>query len=223
MTTNHRRTRIKLCGFTRPQDIVDAVNLGVDAIGMVFYRSSKRFVKLEQAQQLRQLIPAFVSCTALFVNPEAELVESVINTVQPDLLQFHGDELPSFCASFNHSYIKAFRVGAPGQDTATSLTNFCSRYNDARAWLFDSYTADYGGSGQSFNDDLLTAVVQMTSRPELILSGGLKVDTVATRINISRPFAVDASSAVESAPGIKDRQKMLAFITAVQNSDNIVK
>lgn len=220
---SHLRTRIKICGLTRSQDVIDAVDIGADAIGMVFYPPSKRFVTLQQAQELRTLIPAFVSCTALFVNPEPEFVESVVSIVKPDLLQFHGDESAKFCNSFNKPYIKAFRVGAPKQDTAQSLADFCKPYNQAKAWLFDSYTPAFGGSGQSFNDDLLNVVIQTENRPRLILSGGLKIDTVAQRINNCRPFAVDTSSAVESAPGIKDKQKMLDFIIAVQNADNIVK
>lgn len=223
MTDKYHRTRIKICGFTRSQDVIDAVNLGVDAIGIVFYPKSKRFADIAQAEQLRRYIPAFVSCTALFVNPEPNYVRAVIDNIQPDLLQFHGDETADFCASFKHAYIKAFRVGAPGQDSAVALANFCKPYIDARAWLFDSYTAAYGGSGQSFDDDLLSVVKLAAARPQIILSGGLKTATIAERIRRNQPFAVDTSSAVESAPGIKDKQKMHDFIIAVQNTDYIVK
>lgn len=219
----NQRTRIKICGFTRAQDIIDAVNLGADAIGMVFYPPSKRFISIQKASELRRLVPAFVSCTALFVNPEPEFVNSVIDTVKPDLLQFHGDEAAEFCTSFKHPFIKAFRVGAPGQDSPQALADFCSKYNTAAGWLFDSYTPAYGGSGLSFDDNLLAKVIQIKERPRLILSGGLQIDTVAQRIKFCQPFAVDTSSAVESARGIKDRQKMHDFIKAVQNADNTVK
>lgn len=223
MADNLYRTRIKVCGLSRKQDVLNTVNLGVDAIGMVFYPKSKRYISPQQALELRSLIPAFVTFTALFVNPDADQVNQVIKTLKPDLLQFHGDESPEFCASFNWRYIKAFRVGAPGQDTAASLASRCEQYAQAQAWLFDSYTAAYGGSGKSFDDSLLSQVSRCATKPKLILSGGLTTATVTTRLSNIRPFAVDVSSAVESAPGIKDSSKILAFVKAVQAYDSIVK
>ena len=112
------RTRIKICGITRHEDLTCAVNAGADAVGFVFHPSSKRFVSAERAAHLARALPAFVSSVALFVNPERQVVQEVIETMQPTLLQFHGEEPPEFCASFSTPYIKAFRVGAPGMARA---------------------------------------------------------------------------------------------------------
>lgn len=223
MSNNYLRTRIKVCGLTREQDVLDVIELGVDAIGMVFYPNSKRYIGLDQAASLRSLIPSFVTVTALFVNPAVDFVNSVLKSVKPDLLQFHGDETPEFCINFAVPYMKAIRVGAPKQSTSIEIANFCSNYNTADALLFDSYTQAYGGSGKSFNDALLADALDLGIEPRIVLSGGLTAETVGQRIQTIKPFAVDVSSAVESAPGIKDRNKLIGFIRAVQNVDSIVK
>ena len=213
--TNAQRTRVKVCGLTRPEDVAAAVQAGVDAIGLVFYPSSKRAVSLSQASRLRNAVPPFVSVTALFVNAAVEQVQAVIDQVAPDVLQFHGDEEPEYCEGFGKRYIRAFRVGAPGLDTPTSLLDECRRYASATAWLFDSYSAGYGGSGHAFDAQLLSKVSSATDSRPVILAGGLTVATVADSIRAVRPYAVDVSSGVESAPGIKSPEKIAAFLQSV--------
>lgn len=209
------RTRIKICGLTRTEDVAAAVRAGADAVGFVFYPSSKRALTVERAAELRQSVPAFVSVTALFVNAASEDVQEVIERVSPDLLQFHGDETPAYCEGFKKRYIRAFRVGAPGLDTAQKLLHECRQYSTASAWLFDSYSPGYGGSGHGFDPQLLSGVLNAADSKPVILAGGLNVDTVATAIRGVRPYAVDISSGVETAPGIKSLDKLLAFTQRV--------
>lgn len=214
-TSMQQRTRIKICGLTRPQDVDAAVLAGADAVGLVFYEPSKRSVSLEQAANLRKLVPAFVDVVALFVNASAKEVDQVIEQVQPDLLQFHGDESPEFCASFKRRHMRAFRLGGPGLDTPAEVLAACRQYPTASAWLFDSYSAGYGGSGLTFDPELLANVrLAPDSRP-MVLAGGLKADTVAQSLKLLQPYAVDVSSGVEDAPGIKSAQKIAAFVQAV--------
>jgi len=213
------RTRIKICGLTRTQDLQAACTLGVDAVGLVFYPSSPRHVTLETARQLRQHVPALVSVVALFVNPGATAVQQVIDTVHPHILQFHGEEPPEFCKQFQQPYFKAFRVGAPGLDNAAALAHACQRYPQAAGWLFDSYSPHYGGSGVSFDTDLLTHVQGLAHTPPLVLSGGLSAATVGGMIHRLHPWAVDVSSGVEEAKGIKSADKMAAFLRAVRQAE----
>ncbi|MGB6104434.1 MAG: phosphoribosylanthranilate isomerase [Pusillimonas sp.] len=210
-----QRTRVKICGLTRPQDVDAAVGAGADAVGLVFYRPSKRAVSLEQAMALRQAVPAFVSVVALFVNAPEQEVHEVIERVQPDLLQFHGDESAAYCASFKRRYMRAFRIGGPGLDSAEQVLSTCRQYQSASAWLFDSFSAGYGGSGLAFDAELLSAVRQAADSRPLVLAGGLKADTVAQSLKDLRPYAVDVSSGVEDSPGIKSAQKIAAFMRAV--------
>src|SRR5690606_19817765 len=121
-----RRTRVKICGLTRGGDVQAAVAAGADAIGLVFYPPSRRYLDLGAATALREAVPAFVDAVALFVNPSVAEVREVIEAVRPDLLQFHGEESPDFCAQFGVRYLKGFRVGAPGQDTAEALAAHCT-------------------------------------------------------------------------------------------------
>ncbi|HET8597607.1 MAG TPA: phosphoribosylanthranilate isomerase [Castellaniella sp.] len=213
------RTRVKICGLTRLQDLDAAVAAGADAVGLVFYPPSRRCLGLEQAAALRARAPAFVGVTALFVNPEAPAVQQVIEAVRPDLLQFHGEESPDFCAGFGMRYLKAFRAGAPGLDTAAGLARACEAHGRAAGWLFDSYSPGYGGSGSSFDTALLAGVPRGAGVPALILSGGLQAGTVGGQIAALAPFAVDVSSGVESAPGIKDPERIRAFLQAVRAAD----
>lgn len=215
------RTRIKICGITRPQDLSCAVQAGADAVGFVFHPSSKRFVTPEQAAQLVRSLPAFVSSVALFVHPEPQVVREVIEVMRPTVLQFHGDETPEYCESFNMPYIKAFRVGAPGLDTPETLAQFCLRFQSARAWLFDSYTPAYGGSGHTFDHSLLSGVAEIPEqhRAPMVLSGGLNVDNLEMLVRRLRPFAVDVSSGVEEKPGIKSAELISAFVSAVKKAD----
>jgi len=213
-----QRTRVKICGLTRQQDIDAAVAAGADAVGLVFYAPSKRAVELAQAAVLRKAVPAFVDVVALFVNADQKTVQDVIQRVQPDLLQFHGDESPEYCASFNRRYMKAFRVGGPGLDTAGRVLAACRAYQSASAWLFDSYSAGYGGSGLSFDPGLLRDVLRAEDTPPVVLAGGLKPDTVAQSVSTLKPYAVDVSSGVEEAPGIKSAQQIVAFMRAVAST-----
>jgi len=210
-----RRTRVKICGLTRQQDVETAVRAGVDAIGLVFYGPSKRAVSLEQAVALRRSVPAFVDVVALFVNAAQDQVQAVIDQVQPDVLQFHGDESPAYCESFNRRYLRAFRLGGAGLDAADKVLKNCQDYASACGWLFDSYSAGYGGSGLSFEPGLLDGVRQAPDSRPVVLAGGLKAETVAQSIQALRPYAVDVSSGVEESPGIKSAQKIAAFMTAV--------
>lgn len=216
---NSMRTRIKICGLTREEDIDAVVSAGVDAIGFVFYHKSKRYVTPTRAAQLRRAVPAFVDVVALFVNPEPAEVQAVLDEVGPELLQFHGDETPQACARYGHRYLRAFRAGAPGLATAEALVSYCRAYGEAAGWLFDSYSAGYGGSGHGFDYRLLTDVkADSVSRP-LILSGGLTPDNVAAAVQAVRPWAVDVSSGVEVGQGIKSSDRISFFVAAVQAAD----
>lgn len=213
------RTRIKICGLTRSEDIHQAVTLGVDALGFVFYPPSKRCVTPEQAAALCTDLPAFVSTVALFVNPQFEEVQEVIRIMRPTYLQFHGDENPQQCEAYGVPYLKAFRVGAPGLDTPASLAQYCAQFQHAAGWLFDSYTPAYGGSGHAFDYSLLADIPKLAhlARP-CIISGGLTDQTVLQAIMATHPWAVDVSSGVEQAPGLKSASRMRAFVSAVHTA-----
>lgn len=204
------RTRIKICGLTRLRDVRAAVDAGADAIGLVFYPPSPRFLALEAAAELREAVPPFVTTVALFVNPPAEQVLAVLERVRPSLLQFHGEETPEFCARFGLPYLKACRV-RPEVD----LLKYLQPFSGAAGWLLDSHVAEYGGVGESFDWSLVPAE---RMRP-LILSGGLSCDNVGEAVRRVRPWAVDVSSGVETAKGIKDAAKIAAFVTEVRNAD----
>ncbi len=214
------RTRIKICGLTREEDVDAAVMAGVDAIGFVFYPRSKRCLTPTRAAQLRRMVPAFVDVVALFVNAEEEQVRTVQGEVGPDLLQFHGDETPLECARYGHRYLRAFRAGAPGLDTAENLAATCRAYGEAAGWLFDSYSAGYGGSGHGFDYVLLDDVrADPVSRP-LILSGGLNAENVGAAIQLVRPWAIDVSSGVEVEQGIKSSDRISFFVAAAHAADH---
>ena len=203
------RTRIKICGITRSEDAQAAARAGADAIGLVFYPPSPRFLSLEWARQLASEVPPFVSTVALFVNPVAAEVYTVIERVRPSMLQFHGEEDPVFCAQFGVPYIKACRV-KPEVD----LLEYLRPFSGAAGWLLDSHVEAYGGVGESFDWSL----VPVTEKP-VILSGGLSQANVGAAIRRVRPWGVDVSSGVESAKGIKDAARIAAFITEVRNAD----
>lgn len=214
-----QRTRIKLCGFTRAEDVHSAVQAGVDALGMIFFARSRRALGLAQAEALRGTIPAFVDVVALFVNPDPGHVREVLDVVKPDLLQFHGDETPDECERYGKRYMRAFRVGAPGLSSPEEVLAECRRYRSANAWLFDSHSASYGGSGKGFDLRLLTAVRSAPDAQPVVLAGGLAADNVEERIRRLRPYAVDVSSGIEDTPGIKSAEKITAFVRAVRNAD----
>jgi phosphoribosylanthranilate isomerase len=204
------RTRIKICGITRAEDAQAAARAGADAVGLVFYPPSPRFLSLEWARQLVNEVPPFVSTVGLFVNPTAAEVATVLERVRPAMLQFHGEERPVFCAQFGVPYIKACRV-RPGVD----LLEYLRPFSGAAGWLLDSHVEEYGGVGESFDWSLVPAE---RSHP-LILSGGLTRENVAEAVRRVRPWAVDVSSGVESAKGIKDAASIAAFIAEVRNAD----
>ncbi|MEP7043121.1 MAG: phosphoribosylanthranilate isomerase [Dokdonella sp.] len=204
------RTHVKFCGLTRVEDVRFAVDLGIDAIGFVFTRRSQRFVGLSQARTLRRALPPFVSAVALFMDDEPGWIEEVIAAVQPDLLQFHGDELPGFASSFARPYIKAVPMASVADAAAYAL-----QHPAAAGFLLDSHaTGSVGGSGEVFDWQRAPQL----ARP-LILAGGLDAHNVAQAVALVRPYAVDVSSGIEVVPGIKDAAKMRAFVSAVRAAD----
>ena len=212
------RTRTKICGLTRAEDALAAVDAGADALGLVFYPPSPRAVTIEQAADVVADVPAFVSVTALFVNPTVEQVQSVLDAVRIDLLQFHGDEEEAFCAQFNRPYIKAIRVRQ-----ASDVVASCVRFPGALAVLLDSYKPGVpGGTGETFDWSL---VPQSDDLKPIILAGGLNPNNVAFAIDQVKPFAVDISGGVEATldgveqKGIKDPGKINAFLDEVYRVD----
>lgn len=204
------RTRIKICGITRPGDGVDAAKAGADAIGLVFYPKSPRYLSTERAVEIRDALPPFVQTVALFVNADAAQIAQVLGRVKPAMLQFHGEETPEFCGQFGVPFVKACRI-RPG----VAVSQYLQPFSRAAAWLVDSFVPEYGGVGESFDWSL---VPRGLARP-LILSGGLDQENVATAIRAVHPWGVDVSSGVESAKGIKDAAKMTAFVAEVRNAD----
>jgi len=217
MQESGKRTRVKICGLTREEDVLAAVDAGADAIGLVCYEGSKRYVSPEQAERLRRCVPPFVSLVTLFVNAKPHAVRAVIDRVQPDLLQFHGDESARECEQYDRPYLRALRVGGAGMDAPHKVWQACAEFPLAQGWLFDSYTQGYGGSGQAFDYALLEEVIQ--EERCLILSGGLNATNVGQAMRAVRPWAVDVSSGVETAPGIKSAEKIRAFMLAVAQAD----
>lgn len=205
------RTRVKICGLTRPEDVVSASNAGADALGFVFYEPSPRSVSVDEAAGLLRHVPPFVVATGLFVNPTRQFVEEVLAKVPLDLLQFHGDESPDFCDSFAARWIKAVRVRTEGD-----IQQAFSDFHKSSGLLVDAWTPDkFGGTGQRFNWDLIP-----TSRPlPLILAGGLASDNVAGAVEQVRPWGVDVSGGVEQSKGIKSVAKMTDFINEVHRVD----
>lgn len=203
-------TRIKICGLTRPQDVRVAVDAGADAIGLVFYPPSPRNVSFEQAAELAALLPPFITAVGLFVNPEPGFVDDALRRVPLQLLQFHGDETERECCRYGRPWIKAARV-RPGVD----LLEFAACHPGARGVLLDAFVDGYGGGGKTFDWSLIPSGL---GRP-LILSGGLDPDNVREAVRVVRPWAVDVSSGVESAKGIKDADKIAAFIAGVRDAD----
>jgi len=204
------RIRIKFCGLRRARDVDAAVALGVDAIGLILVPASPRFVDLELAAKLRAQLPPFVSSVLLFKDPDASLVQEAIDAVKPDLLQFHGAEAPDFCASFGLRYLKAIAMGGK-----VSLRTEARRYADAAGLLLDSHApGGMGGRGETFDWKTLPKV----STP-LVLAGGLNPGNVGRGIAALKPYAVDVSSGIERKPGIKDADKMQAFVAAVRRAE----
>ncbi len=198
------RTRVKICGVTRPEDALLAAAYGADAIGVVFYAKSPRGVDVVQAQRIVASLPPFVSAVGLFVDAPPEEVEGILKVLPLDVLQFHGREPPEYCRQFGRPYIKAI----PGEG---DIRDYAETYREASALLLDSHAfGEAGGTGKPF----------AWSRPPevgkpLILAGGLNPENVAEAIERVRPYGVDVSSGVEARKGVKDSQKMAAFMEAV--------
>lgn len=206
-----RRTRVKICGITRIEDALAAAHAGADAIGLVFYAQSPRAVTAAAAAAICAALPPFVSTVGLFVDAEPAAVAAVLRQVPLDLLQFHGDETPAYCAQFGRPFLKALRMR-----DATDVAAVRAEYSAARALLLDTYRAGVpGGTGEIFDWQR----VPSTLAAQIVLAGGLTPANVGAAICQARPLAVDVSGGVESAPGIKDAQLIQAFIAAVSRAD----
>ncbi len=219
--TPQQRTRIKMCGFTREADVLAACAAGADAIGFVLYPPSPRSVSIERAADLARLLPAFVTPVLLFVNDTPERIQAACAAVPGALLQFHGDESPEFCEAMSlatgRPHLKAARI--PLSEAADfDLLEFALLHHHAQALLLDAHVDGFGGGGKTFNWSLLPTNV----KAHLVLSGGLTPANVADGIRAVHrcglSLAVDVSSGVESAKGIKDPDKIRAFVAAVRNT-----
>jgi phosphoribosylanthranilate isomerase len=204
------RTRIKICGLTREADVDAAVMAGADAIGFVLYDKSARYVDPARAAELARRLPPFVTPVLLLVNASPALLQAALTAVPQALLQFHGDESPAQCEAPARPYLRAARM-APGLD----LLDFALRFSSAQALLLDTHVDSYGGGGKVFDWSLIPPSVPLP----VVLSGGLNAANVIEGISRVRPWAVDVSSGVESAKGIKDAQAMRRFCDAVREAD----
>ncbi|RZU46878.1 phosphoribosylanthranilate isomerase [Fluviicoccus keumensis] len=201
------RTRVKICGITRLEDALDAVRLGADALGFVFYPPSPRYVAPEKAAEIIARLPPFVTTTGLFVDADAQQVRDVLATAPLGLLQFHGDESPEYCAGFRQPWIKALRM-QPGLDVAAKIRD----YRDAAGILLDAWHPQLkGGTGETFD----WRHWPKHSGLSLILAGGLTPENVAEAIHLTQPYAVDVSGGVELGKGLKDFTLMQAFMAGV--------
>jgi len=202
------RTRVKICGITSVKDALTAAQHGADAIGLVFYSKSPRNVSIAQAAEIVARLPAFVSAVGLFVDAAPEKIHAVLAKVKLDLLQFHGDEAPEECRQYGLPYMKAVRV-----QVGINLLQYAADYGDAKALLLDAYTEGaVGGTGQTFDWNLIPENLPKN----IVLAGGLDASNVGSAIRQVRPYAVDVSGGVEREKGIKDADKIAAFIRGVE-------
>jgi len=207
------RTRIKICGITRPTDALAAAAAGVDAIGLVFYAPSPRSIDPAQAADIVACLPPFVTTVGLFVDAPTTEIRQIIHTVGIDLVQLHGQESAAACAAVGHPWIRAIRM-QPGLNLARSARKFAA----ARALLLDAYRPGVpGGTGTAFDWSRIPAELA----DKIILAGGLAPDNVAQAVRQVRPYAVDVSGGVESAPGIKDPAKIIDFVAQVRRGEPI--
>ena len=205
------RTRIKFCGLTRPGDVRLAVELGVDALGFVFAAASRRRLDIDQAEGLRQVVPPLVDAVALFMDNPGSEIAAAIRMLRPTLLQFHGSEDDAFCRGFGLPFLKTVPMGQGATDAALAR----KRYPSASAFLLDGHgPGQPGGRGERFD----WTTIPPLGRP-VFVAGGLSPVNVAQAIRAARPFAVDVSSGIESAPGIKDGEKMQQFVDEVRRAD----
>ena len=206
----NQRTRIKICGLTREADVDAAVEAGADAVGFVLYDKSPRFVTVARAAELAKRLPPFVMPVALFVNANDADVDAACAAIPQLLLQFHGDETPAQCERAGRPFLRAAAV-VPGFD----LLDFATRFAHAQAILLDAHVEGYGGGGKVFDWSLIQSAVPLP----VVLSGGLHAGNVIHGIDTLRPWAVDVSSGVESAKGIKDADAIRRFCDAVREAD----
>lgn len=205
-----KRTRIKICGITNHEDAMLAVEAGADAIGLVFYEKSPRYVAINSAVHIIKHLPPFISCTGLFVDADENYVKKVLAHVAVDILQFHGQETEQACAMYNRPYIKAIRM-----DADINLPEQCEIYSSASALLLDTYVKGVpGGTGLSFDWNLIPKGL---TKP-IILAGGLDETNVKSAISQVQPYAVDVSGGVEIEKGIKDPDKVKNFIRETMNA-----
>ncbi len=220
------RTRIKICGLTREQDVDAAVAAGADAIGFVMYAPSARAVSIERAAQLAKRLPPFVTPVLLCVNERKANIYKVCEAIPTAFLQFHGDddvETPAFCESFHRPFIKAARIPSGDEQSDFDLVKYAQAYQQASAILLDTLVTGYGGSGTTFNwNSINWSQLSTNVKIPLVLSGGLTHANVGSGIQTVKPFAVDVSSGVESSKGIKDPQKIFDFVRAVRSANTIV-
>ncbi|SOD42192.1 phosphoribosylanthranilate isomerase [Nitrosovibrio sp. Nv4] len=205
--------RVKICGITRVEDALAAVRLGASAIGLVFWRRSARHITPAKAREIVAALPAFTTAVGVYVDPDGGWVEETSSVAGLNLLQFHGSESPEFCQQFTLPYIKAVRV-REGVD----LLQYATRYTGARGLLLDTYVeGESGGTGHAFDWNLIPRHLPLP----LILSGGLHSGNITEAIQQTHPWAVDVSSGVESAKGIKDVEKISAFMQGVRISESL--
>ncbi len=206
------RTRVKICGITRPEDARMAVEAGVDAVGLVFYPRSPRAVEAGKAAEILAALPPFVTAVGLFVDAERELIEAVLEQVPLDLLQFHGSESPERCEALGRRYIKAIRMRAD-----IDLREEAARYASADGLLLDAYRKGVpGGTGERFDWDRIPADLAVP----VVLAGGLEPENIVDAVRSVRPFAVDVSSGVEADKGTKDAAKIAAFMRGVRRAES---
>ncbi|MGB1008287.1 MAG: phosphoribosylanthranilate isomerase [Thiolinea sp.] len=208
------RCRVKVCGITSVEDAEATVASGVDAIGLMFYPPSSRYLSIDKAAEILNSLPPFVSSVGLFLDAEKDFIRDVLSAVPVDTLQFHGSESPAFCRSFGRPYFKA--VGMKGLLASGGFRAYADQYSDAHAILVDSHAPGAaGGTGEVFD---WTQVPQDYSKP-IILAGGLKPENVREAVTTTRVYAVDVSSGVESAPGIKDSERLQSFMREVRAAE----
>jgi phosphoribosylanthranilate isomerase len=204
-------TRIKICGITRPEDALAAASGGADAIGLVFYADSPRAVTVQEAKDIAQVLPPFVTLVSLFVNAPAETISNVLSQVPVGLIQFHGDEDSRFCREFGRPWIKALRVR-----DSMNVAKEAAALSGATGVLLDAWQEGVpGGTGRTFDCALANEQLPLP----MVLAGGLDEVNVGDAIGGLRPWAVDVSGGVEASPGIKDAEKIQRFVAAVRAAD----
>lgn len=208
-----RRTRVKVCGMTRPEDVTAAVALGVDAIGMIFHPNSPRLISLEQAKKVRQAVPALISVVGVFGDAPLAMVEQYAEELALDFAQLHGAETPDYAAQLCIPHIKALRV-----KSAEQVSRDIAGYDKSSAFLLDPYVkGQHGGTGQLLSDEHWPA---LEMEQPLLLAGGLSAENVYQRVTTLRPFAIDINSGVEDAPGKKNAELLLKTMSELARADH---